>query len=64
MSRSDGLSEFTEGQPMIYVPVCKDPSVFPFVFGPAGYVRVDKVDRCPLLIEGPAPNPKQERTDA
>ena len=58
------LSEFTEGQPMIYVPVCKDPSVFPFVFGPAGYVQVDKVDRCPLLIEGPAPNPKQERTDA
>ena len=49
---------------MIYVPICKDPKVFPFVFGPVGYERVDKVDLCPLLIEGPALEPVQERTDA
>jgi hypothetical protein len=42
-----------EGKPIIYVPVCKDPRDFMFVFGPLGYERVKRIGKCPLLISKP-----------
>ena len=43
----------TEGLPRIYVPVCKHPKHYQRTTGPLGWVEVDKVKDCPLLVEPP-----------
>ena len=40
-----------EGPERIFIPVCKDPKDHMFTFGPIGYVEVEKVDQCPILVE-------------
>jgi len=40
-----------EGLERIFVPVCKHPKDHMFTFGPLGYVEVDRVIECPILVE-------------
>ena len=35
---------------MSYVPICKDPRRFMFLFGPLGFQKVEEVRECPILI--------------
>ena len=43
----------TEGPPRIFVPVCKHPKHYQRTTGPLGWVEVDEVKQCPLLVEPP-----------
>jgi hypothetical protein len=54
------MSDFHEGPPLIYVPICKHPRDFMFTFGPLGYELVEEVTECPLCVT-PAKH-KPERT--
>ncbi len=49
---------YREGRPIIYVPVCKHPRDYMFVFGPLGYERVDVVKECPICVEPRRPKEK------
>ena len=53
-------SNYREGQPMIYVPVCKHPRDFMFTFGPVAYCRVAAIVECPISVRRPAGG-KRER---
>lgn len=44
------MTDHHEGPSRIYVPVCKHPRDFMFVFGPLEYEWVQEVGECPLYV--------------
>jgi len=40
-----------EGRERIFVPVCKHSKDHMFTFGPLGYVEVDQLIECPIIVE-------------